>query len=222
MAAYSRTCPYCKNITAVQWQFADLSVPGREFWHVEYMTCPNPNCKSLVVDLIKYTKDGFGNPDPSSIVRYFVYPQFIVSEAIPSEVPESYVKDCIEAHQLLPISPRASAAMSRRLLQRILVEQGGFSGNDLKAQIDQARAAHLPSFITDPLHTIRVIGNYAVHPNKDKLSGEILDVEPGEAEALLEVFDVLFDFYFVRPERNRLSQEAANAKLVASGKSPLP
>lgn len=39
----------------------------------------------------------------------------------------------------------------------------------------------------------------AVHAEEDRRPGEIVPVEPGEAEALLELLEELFEHRFVRP-----------------------
>jgi len=68
---------------------------------------------------------------------------------------------------------------------------------------------------------VRLIGNFAAHPVKSQKSGEILDVEPGEAEWTLDVLEELFDFYFVQPAKLQAKRAALNAKLVEAGKKPL-
>lgn len=55
---------------------------------------------------------------------------------------------------------------------------------------------------------IRMIGNFAAHPMTSTNTGEVVDVEPGEAEFLLSVLEELLDYYFVRPAR----RHAINAK----------
>src|SRR5208282_6535945 len=40
----------------------------------------------------------------------------------------------------------------------------------------------LPSYLADNIDGIRNIGNFAAHPLKSTASGEIVEVEPGEAE----------------------------------------
>ena len=68
---------------------------------------------------------------------------------------------------------------------------------------------------------VRNIGNFAAHPNKSLHTGEIVDVEPLEAEWCLETLEILFDHYFVRPTEIRRRQEAINDKLVDAGKPEL-
>ena len=66
-----------------------------------------------------------------------------------------------------------------------------------------------------------IAGNFAAHPVKNSRSGEIVVVEPGEAEWNLDVLDLLFDFYYVGPARADAKREALNTKLIAAGKRPM-
>jgi hypothetical protein len=101
-----------------------------------------------------------------------------------------------EACLTLTDSPKASAALSRRCLQHILREKAQVKPGNLAEEIQQViDAAKVPSHISDSLDAVRNIGNFAAHPIKSKASGEIIDVEPGEAEWNLDVLEALFDFY---------------------------
>jgi hypothetical protein len=79
----------------------------------------------------------------------------------------------------------------------------------------------LPSALSESIDAIRNIGNFAAHPLKSKSTGEIVDVEPGEAEWNLDVLESLFDFYYVQPAVLKRKREALNAKLAATGKPPM-
>jgi len=79
----------------------------------------------------------------------------------------------------------------------------------------------LPSYIAESLDAIRSIGNFAAHPIKRQSTGEIVDVEPGEAEWNLDVLEVLFDFYFVAPDRTKARRNALDKKLADIGKPPV-
>jgi hypothetical protein len=96
------------------------------------------------------------------------------------------------------LSPKASAALSRRCLQAVLREAGNANQHDLSKQI-VAVMPHLPNSIAESIDYIRNIGNFAAHPMKDQSSGLIVEVEPGEAEWNLDVLDMLFDYYYVKP-----------------------
>ena len=75
-----------------------------------------------------------------------------------------------------------------------------------------------PTYIAESVDEIRNIGNFAAHPLKSKSSGEIVPVEIGEAEWTLDVIELLFDFYFVQPEKIQMKRQALNLKLNDAGK----
>ena len=64
-------------------------------------------------------------------------------------------------------------------------------------------------------------GNFSAHPTKSTNTGEIIDVEPGEAEWNLDVLELLFDHYFVAPEKLKQKRAALDVKLAEAGKPPL-
>lgn len=76
----------------------------------------------------------------------------------------------------------------------------------------------MPSHLVEAIDAIRNIGNFATHPIKSQKTGEIVPVEPGEAEWNLDVLESLFDFYFVQPEVIKRKRKALNEKLKSAGK----
>jgi len=123
----------------------------------------------------------------------------------------------MEAAAVLNTSPKASAALSRRCLQTVLRESGNATQHNLVDQI-KAVTKDLPSYIAENIDAIRNIGNFAAHPIKDTSSGQIVDIEPGEAEWNLDVLDMLFDFYYVQPALAQQKRDSLNQKLKAAGK----
>ncbi len=79
----------------------------------------------------------------------------------------------------------------------------------------------LPVNIASQLDAVRVVGNFAAHVIKAEASGNIVDVEPGEAEWNLDVLDLLFNFYYVQPAEIEKKKQALNEKLQSAGKPPL-
>ncbi len=147
------------------------------------------------------------------------YPKTISRSPIPSEVPQEFGDDYSEACMTLADSPKASAALSRRCLQHILREKAKVKKGNLASEIQEViDTGHLPSYILESLDAIRNIGNFAAHPMKSNASGEVLPVEPGEAEWNLDVLESLFDFYFVQPELLKKKRDALNQKLADAGK----
>jgi hypothetical protein len=107
-------------------------------------------------------------------------------------------------------------------LQDILREKAGVKPSNLDSEIQEViDAGKTPSWLTDNLDAVRVVGNFAAHPIKSTNTGEVVDVEPGEAAFLLDVLEAAFDFYFVQPEKAREHRNALNAKLAEAGKPSL-
>jgi len=128
--------------------------------------------------------------------------------------------DFREAVTVFPKSKKASAALSRRCLQMILTTKGGAKLKDLATQIDEVLPL-LPTAIGDNVDAVRQIGNFAAHPIKSKSTGEIVEVEEGEAEWLLEVLEELFEHFYVATARAEARRASLNRKLSGIGKPPL-
>lgn len=128
--------------------------------------------------------------------------------------------DFREAVAVFPKSKKASAALARRCLQLVLVEQGGAKTRDLATQIDEVLTT-LPPSLAENVDAIRQVGNFAAHPLKSTSTGEIADVEDGEAEWLLDVLEELFGYYYVAPAKAAEKRAALNQKLSGLGKPPL-
>jgi hypothetical protein len=151
------------------------------------------------------------------------FPQTDSLRPVPAEVPNPYTQDFVEAALVLALSPRASAALSRRNLQAILRDNGSTTKKDLFDQIEEVIAlGKLPSQISDDLHAARNIGNFAAHEIKSNVTGAIVEVEVGEADWNLDVFESLFDFYFVEPTKDAKRMADLNKKLKEAGKPEIP
>jgi hypothetical protein len=121
-----------------------------------------------------------------------VYPIGASRGPIAPEVPSEIADDYVEACNVLPISPKASAALSRRCFQHILHSEGyKVSSGDLGKEIDlllnepDTRKA-IPQRLRDTIDLIRNFGNFSAHPIDDKTTLQIIDVEPHEAESCLD------------------------------------
>jgi hypothetical protein len=166
-----------------------------------------PKCKRVILMADEYGHDG-------SLVGYLMlYPRAPL-RPLPPEVPEPFAGLFSEAALTLPDSPRASAALSRRCLQQLLRAEGKVPAGTLFDEIEHVLTGGLlPSHLAGGLHSLRELGNMAAHPTKSKSTGDIVDVEPGEAEWTLDVLEGLFDFYFVQPAKTVARKAALDAKL---------
>jgi hypothetical protein len=214
-------CPHC--VTGIHENFSAIDITNDTLgsWRVLHQICPE--CKKVIIYLQsgKYISSGIG----VSFVphrSFLVCPKHSSRQPCPPEVPKKFAEDYKEACLVLSDSPKASAALSRRCLQDILREVAKVKPSNLADEIEEIiRRGNLPSNISEALDAVRNIGNFAAHPIKSNSSGEIIEVEPGEAEWNLDVLEALFDFYFVQPELLRKKKEALNQKLKDAGKQPI-
>ena len=148
-----------------------------------------------------------------------IHPLGAIRNSAPKGVPVEVGQDFDEACLVESLSKKASAALSRRCLQNMLRERGVAEGN-LFDEITKAMEA-LPSHLSEAIDAIRNIGNFAAHPMKSTNTGEIIDVEDGETEWILDVLEQLFDFYYIQPAIIQKKRTELNAKLQSAGKPPI-
>jgi Domain of unknown function (DUF4145) len=212
-------CPHCGDSFTPQWSSAKLlrgdpDINGE--WFLKWTGCPS--CSRLVAVIYDRWLAGNVIQETSHLSAYPAVPSRVVAE----EVDATYADDFREAAATLYVSPKASAALSRRLLQRLLREKGGVKPANLMAEIDEVREMKvLPVGLADELHAIRHVGNFAAHPLKDTETEAVADVEEGEAEWLLELLDELLDAFIVAPAKREARRRALNSKLEGVGKKPL-
>lgn len=219
-------CPHCK--TGIHAGFSSVQITHfvrknglNHAWAAKHQQCPE--CKEVFI----YLEGGSWSQAPKGIAvnlheSHLIWPQDGY-RVCPSEVPDTLRKDFLEAAAVLPKSPQASAALTRRCLQHLLREYAHTKAKDLALQIDEVLSSNaLSPSLADQLDAVRNIGNFAAHPQKSTNSGEILEVEPQEAEWNLDVLEELFDHYFVRPAQLQKRKNALNKKLAEAGKPQLP
>jgi len=219
-------CPYCtKEIhfeatKASAYPHGERSTATRGF-DIAHGFCPS--CSNLLV-LVRDGKfhTGFADLDYLDPVKKeeVVYPKGASAREIPDEVPPEYREQFEEAETVLPMSPKASAALSRRLLQAVLREHFKIKPSTLAKEIAAfIETKGSPSYIVEALDAVRKIGNFAAHPLKNTNTGTVVDVDPGEAEWLLETIESLFDFAFVQPLRLTKRRQTLDKKMSSMKKS---
>jgi hypothetical protein len=214
-------CPNCGvTIAWVIEVLANMSQDQLGIWRVESMKCPE--CGRAIIQLTRSDPAAGGGAWTEGL-RLIAWPRATNRPPCPPEAPDAIREDYTEACLVLSDSPKASAALSRRCLQHILRETGKVKPGNLADEIDQAIANKLlPSNLADNLDAVRHIGNFAAHPTKSVNTGEVIDVEPGEAEWNLDVVEALMDVFYVQSARLAVKKAALNAKLAEAGKQPIP
>lgn len=211
-------CPHCSTAVKYSWDYSHcMQADKEEGFGVEIMYSTCPNCSKIVAYLIEGEKSEHGvNPDNCN--SSLIYPRKSEFDNS-SDIPKVYVEDYEEAIKVLSASPKASAALSRRLLQNIIREEYKITEKSLALEIKKfIELDGMPTHITDAVDAVRNIGNFAAHPTKDKNTGEIVPVENGEAEWLIEVIEALFDFTFIQPIKLERRRKELNIKLMKAGK----
>lgn len=208
----SMKCPHCTTSFHEAWKTLSIGEKDLEDWRVLITTCPE--CDEFVIYLTRESV-----LDNEKHVAWMVHPKGSTRPALPTSVPEEFAADYREACLVADDSPKASAALSRRCLQHLLREKAAVKSSDLSKEIQEViDSGQLPSHLADAIDAVRNHGNFAAHPLKSRSTGEVVDVEPGEAEWNLDVLEGLFDHYFVQPAILEAKKAALNTKLADLGK----
>ena len=221
-------CPHCDIAFSEKdaWERFEISPTSERYWEWSCYVAECPECEEPIIHIQK-THDGvemsLAHRFPE-MQRRLVYPLSAPPRPVATGVPESLKADYQEAFKVLPLSPKASAALSRRVLQSILVEQA-YHGRDLSKQIDAmlndtVSEKALPPGIRQTVDAIRNFGNFSAHPITDETTLQIIDVEPEEAEWCLQIVERLFEHFYVRPAEDAKKLDELNEKLALAGKPP--
>ncbi|MFV7790686.1 DUF4145 domain-containing protein [Aliarcobacter lanthieri] len=191
-------CPHCKNYIHIEYYYASIGHESNFKWYANYANCPCCNKK-----IITLAKGSF---------NFLAYPKTSSCDNAPNEVPSHIAEDFNEAGLILNDSPKASAALSRRCLQTIIHEHFKIKKKNLSEEIDEVMTK-VPEYISKQLDAIRQIGNFSAHPIKSQNTGEIVNVETGEAEWCLDILQSLFQFCYVQPKIAEEKMVELNKKL---------
>ncbi len=166
-----------------------------------------PSCHKPIVIMQtgtfqKYEIDGSVDLAHCSETR--IYPIWEKNTLLDESIPEKYRKLYQESEQVNNVSPRASATLSRYLLQMLLHEELHIHDKNLQLEIEKLEGNNnVPSQLVKILQVMRRVANFGAHPKKSTNSSEIVEVEKGEAEVMLEVIQQLFDYIFVKPNQQK-------------------
>lgn len=215
MNEFNWTCPYCQRDQTVSHHKFHASVHdilvgenphGRVGILVKGIGCSNPNCKKITITAeifeAKFPDTNYGIKFGHGITNHKLWPES--SHKIqPNYIPQVIVQDYIEACRIRDLSPKASATLSRRCIQGIIRDFCKISSRTLYSEIDtlkeQVTNNNAPSGVTletvDAMDHVRAIGNIGAHMEKD--INVIIDVDAGEAQALIELIELLFEEWYV-------------------------
>lgn len=214
----SLRCPHCTttiNLEKYREEFTTPSSrPGDPIAEITIGFCPE--CKNPIVSMVSgVITEHIGlneyNWRPELDLRIFPFEQAV--RKLDDNVPQKYKENYREAERVLQISPKASATLSRYLLQMVLHEELGIKKRTLDDELKALEEkTDIPSALITMLQIMRKIANFGAHPKKSTNSAEIVEVEPHEAEVMLDLLEELFDYVFVKPAKNQEFIEAAKEK----------
>jgi hypothetical protein len=126
-------CPNCKE--GIHSAFSEASVfsYGKDQWTTRYMVCPE--CHKAIIRVIQHT------PSTGAINVFPAFPPTDYSRQAAPEVTDPYSQDFNEASAILTLSPKGSAAISRRTLQAVLRDKATTKAKDLYDQIEEVIGA---------------------------------------------------------------------------------
>ena len=181
------------------------------------MVCANKDCGKLSLAFGIYTQDSdeFGN---LSLIKFAGCRVLPLSSAKPQPdyIPEPLRRDYEEACAIRDLSPKASATITRRCIQGIIRDFCGISKPRLIDEIRELRKlaeqGQAPKGVRhdtlDAIDHVRQIGNIGAHMESD--INVIVDVDPDEAQVLIELTELLFDEWYV-------ARDLRNARLAKLG-----
>jgi hypothetical protein len=225
-------CPFCNQYQIAtdenfDYIFHKLDIGKAQIGHVgvRYVAirCANRSCNEVALDVSyvtaieAYAKWQEGKPLQSWRLRpdSFAKPQ---PDYIPIALRDDYNEACLVRDK----SPKAAATLARRCLQGMIRDFCGISKSRLIDEISALRKnvedGSAPRGVTsetvEAIDAVRGVGNIGAHMESD--ISLIVDVDPGEAQALIELIEMLFDEWYVA--RHVREQKLARVKAIAAEK----
>ena len=200
----SQKCPYCgieyfvtNELHKNTYLCFDSTRPERIY--IAQHLCPK--CNKI---FFRASSSGFDSE--LGVQVHYSYPP-ASAMFLPDYIPGALRHDYIEAVSIVELSPKASATLARRCLQGMIHDFWGIKEKNLNAEITALKSL-IPRSQWEAIDAVRKIGNIGAHMEKDVEL--MIDVDPGEAEKLLKVIELLFkNWYIADHEEKQLYAEVA-------------
>ncbi|KAA9291760.1 DUF4145 domain-containing protein [Streptococcus anginosus] len=193
-------CPVCSGFSSHLWNYEPININGDYNESIKFIIiaqCQACNQFSIwITNEIPITYSPTLTLNKSDTSLTLIFPN--VTEGIPkpnNDMPDDVKEIYIEAGEVLNISPRASAALSRLAIEK-LVDHLNAQGKDLNTQIGNLVSKGMPIEIQQMLDSVRVIGNNAVHPGQ-------IDIKDNKelALSLLNFINLIVDNRITQPKK---------------------
>lgn len=228
---FNWTCPFCQHkstvhdelhgtVTQSLHRFHQDNKYGPQYLRSTVIVCPNDQCReySIGIELGDYlfleSKSGIHieNPIYTPKRQWRLIPDSD-AKVFPHYIPKLLIEDYREACSIRDLSPKASATLSRRCLQGIIRDFWKISKPRLIDEIEAIKD-RVKTNTWEAIDAVRKVGNIGAHMEKDP--NLIIDIEPNEAQLLIELIETLFvDWYITQhdqDERMKKLKELAMSK----------
>lgn len=203
------TCPYCGMTMSLNGETQSSRYPAFGSTHgiypptmgggfhpstleLEFYQCPNCDEFSIYA-----TGKGNAVKDVCMPIR-----PHSTAKQYPEYIPQQIREDYVEACAILYLSPKASATLARRCLQGMIRDYWGITKGRLFDEITELKDRIQPD-LWGAIDGLRQLGNIGAHMEKD--TDLIVDIDPGEAEKLIKLIELLMkEWYINREERRKL------------------
>lgn len=222
------TCPHCGTVQVVTDACKNTATASLSIGHCAELSetidrgslgaylfgirCANESCNKACVYISLGTvhyNSGLTFDHGSKFQGDRLYPR-PAGKPFPSSVPDHFIQDYREAWSIIDLSPKSSATLARRCLQGMIRDFCAIRERTLYHEIAtleaKLEADELPKGVDvetiEAMRALKDVGNIGAHMTE--IEGVIVDVEPGEAEALLGLIEMLFnDWYVARAKRQK-------------------
>ncbi len=210
MSEYLWYCPNCNKELTVSDEdrrvsFADLTLPnvdGPRRLVSKFVVCPNPECRKFsVVTSLHFLEVSGKRTYTGKHIRTWALVPPSRARSFPATLSHQILQDYQEACLTIELSPKVAAALARRCLSSMLRDYWQVQPGSLGDEFRQIRGTADP-LTWDTIESIRRRGMIGAHMESE--GAEILDVDPGEAELLIDLIETLIeDWYVTREERRK-------------------
>lgn len=224
---FSWRCPYCGHHAVIhdeatgtysefRHEFNHGNRYGFQAFRGIVIVCPNDQCghytiKVFLHDHKQIVNRGWVDINPPK--REWRLMPDSDAQVFPDYIPEPILNDYREACLIRDFSPKASATLSRRCLQGIIRDFWGVSKSRLVDEIEAIKEK-IDIETWDAINSVRLIGNIGAHMEKD--INLIVDVDPDEAQVLIELIETLFTEWYIN--RHERQQRMGKVKAIATTK----
>ena len=226
MAKNSWTCPFCNraatisddDVTDFQTIISPHTTDGEIGVSGWVRVCPADDCREyeVVFRTESIKRDVHFRPSFGGVIEQWALRPASRAKPFPDYVPLPLRIDYNEACAIENLSPKASATLSRRCLQGIIRDFYGVVDKNLYNEIAAIKGRVSPA-LWSAIDALREVGNIGAHPEAS--IDLIVEVEPGEAAALIDLIELLFRVTYA--ERDRDEQILAEATNLATNKKAL-